>query len=71
MSQQFIDDQAFKNLDFHQKGIQKGTYENCQFQDCNFSTVSLAHINFVDCQFNDCDFSNAKINRNGISKYFF
>lgn len=71
MSQQFIDDQIFKGIDFHQKGMQKGTYEHCEFQTCNFATTNLTSINFVDCQFDACNFSNAKLTETGIQNSLF
>ena len=66
MSQQFIDDQAFKGINFTQVRLKIGTYESCQFGNCNFSTLHLSHINFIDCQFSNCDFSNAILTETGL-----
>jgi len=71
MSPQFIDDQTFKAVNFNQTTLQKGTYENCEFQDCNFATIPLTSITFIDCQFTNCDFSNAKLTETGIQNSIF
>ncbi len=71
MSPHFIDDQTFKHHDFTQIALQKGTYENCQFQDCNLSTVRLTGFIFIDCQFSNCDFSNAILTETGLQNILF
>ena len=40
---------------------QKGEYENCDFNYCNFADCDLSDYRFVNCRFKDCNFSLAKL----------
>jgi uncharacterized protein YjbI with pentapeptide repeats len=57
MSALFIHDKTFDRNDLPSKG----EYENCIFNECNFSEKDLADFKFTDCKFNDCNFSLAKL----------
>lgn len=71
MSQYFIDDQTFKGINFSQKKLQKGTYENCQFEDCKFNSIRLTSFTFIDCQFRNCDLSNTILTETGFQNTLF
>lgn len=40
---------------------QKGEYENCDFNYCNFADCDLSDYRFVNRSFKDCNFSLAKL----------
>ncbi len=61
MNKDFICDLNFDNLDFIEKPLKKGDYDNCTFSNCNFSNSDLSKINFLECEFIHCDISNAII----------
>ncbi|MDX5419157.1 MAG: pentapeptide repeat-containing protein [Hymenobacteraceae bacterium] len=59
--EQYIEGQLFKSVDFSEKPLPKGEYENCIFDSCFFLNANLAEILFVDCEFRNCDLSMANI----------
>ncbi|MCY1723118.1 pentapeptide repeat-containing protein [Prolixibacteraceae bacterium Z1-6] len=61
MSNKYITDQSFQNIDFSERGNEKTDYENCTFSACIFSNTNLGEFCFEDCEFENCDFSNTKI----------
>ena len=61
MTQNYLDHQEYKQIDFTESKIQKGEYDTCTFRECNFSNVHASNIKFVECEFIDCNFSNAII----------
>ena len=40
-----------------------GEYENCTFNNCDFSGGNFSRIVFIDCRFNGCNFSLVKLNQ--------
>ncbi|WP_439882217.1 pentapeptide repeat-containing protein [Pontibacter sp. MBLB2868] len=54
-------DSNFSGIDFTEKQLQKGAYENCTFSNCLFAHADLAGIAFIDCQFKNCDLSMANL----------
>lgn len=54
----YIDDQTFEKVDF----LEKGEYENCTFNNCNFADNDLSSFKFIDCTFTGCNLSMAKLN---------
>ncbi len=57
MSQVFIQDQTFDKINFTEKPLLKGEYENCIFTNCNFEETNLTEFKFIDCEFRDCNWS--------------
>jgi uncharacterized protein YjbI with pentapeptide repeats len=57
----YITDESFDKDRIEQSPLQKGEYENCQFNGCNFSGSDLMEMKFIDCEFKGCDLSLAKI----------
>lgn len=61
MERIYITDQAFSNINFTEKPLAIGDYENCQFSNCQFQNTSLSGINFSGCVFSGCDMGMAKL----------
>lgn len=61
MERNYIEDKEFIKIDFTEKGLPAGEYDNCRFSNCNFSNTNLSHIGFSDCEFNDCNMGMAKL----------
>lgn len=61
MNRTFTEGETFKGVAFTEKGLPKGDYEDCVFDQCIFSASDLSNHNFVECEFVDCDLSTAKI----------
>ncbi len=61
MNAPFIADQEFKGIDYRQKRLPKGEYENCHFLGCNFADGFLDNNNFMECRFVECNLSNANL----------
>ena|SRR5579859_5187254 len=57
----FVEDQTFDNVDFRVEPPAKGTYDHCQFNHCDLSSVNLSEIIFVDCVFAGCNLSMAVV----------
>lgn len=59
--QTYFDEETFEGIDFTNKPIVKGEYDNCTFVHCNFTGIHASNIGFIECEFIDCNFSNAII----------
>jgi fluoroquinolone resistance protein len=59
MDQIFVQDKVYDKIDI----LAKGEYDNCTFNNCNFSIKELSQLAFTDCTFNACDLSLAKLNK--------
>lgn len=57
MTETYIQDKTFDKND----KLNKGEYENCIFNSCNFSGKDLSDFRFIDCEFNGCNLSMAKL----------
>ncbi|HLV50967.1 MAG TPA: pentapeptide repeat-containing protein, partial [Flavobacterium sp.] len=51
--------------------LQKGEYEACIFNNCDFSDQSLKEISFISCEFTDCNLSNAQIHNTSFQDILF
>ena len=56
-----IEDQEFEQIDFTEKALARGNYENCKFLNCNLSRSDLGNFSFTECEFIDCDLSMVHI----------
>lgn len=54
-----IQDKTFEKDDLPAKG----EYENCVFNNCDFSYNDLSGFVFIDCTFNGCNLSLANLNK--------
>ena len=66
MSQVYIENETFRDLNGQEKGLEKGDYENCTFIICLLANGNLSQINFVDCEFVNSDLSTAKLTGTGL-----
>lgn len=57
----FIENQAFKGVDFSKEGLEHKEYIRCRFVGCQFPAVDFSGITFDGCRFENCDLSLAKI----------
>ena len=63
MEKNYFEDQQYNRIDFTEKQIEPGEYENCEFINCNFSNTNLSNIVFAECVFIGCNISSAKLNK--------
>jgi len=68
---EIITDEIFKKIDFTQKPLPKGTYENCEFVNCRFNNHNLSGYRFEDCKFIDCDMSLVVFDQSSLQKVSF
>ena len=61
MHDNFVEEQAFKKIDFTKNPLPKGVYEYCTFQNCDLSNADLSESRFMECEFSACNLSNAKL----------
>jgi len=61
MERVYIESKEYKGINFVEKGLAAGEYENCTFHACILSNLVLSDIRFLDCKFEECDLSLAKI----------
>ncbi|MGD1947561.1 MAG: pentapeptide repeat-containing protein [Croceivirga sp.] len=67
----FFADQTHVKKDFQKIHLQKGDYENCTFEGCQFQEGLLDNQNFVECRFIDCDLTNANISHTQFNSVVF
>lgn len=61
MKQTYVTDKTFKNIDFEQKLLEVGEYENCIFRNCNFEYANLSGFKFTGCEFIESNLSMTKL----------
>jgi fluoroquinolone resistance protein len=71
MKEEYTEGQRFTGINFSEKGLPKGEYENCDFDACVFLSADLTDVNFVECSFTNCDLSMANINRTAFKEVTF
>jgi uncharacterized protein YjbI with pentapeptide repeats len=54
---------TFDTINFQEQPLEKGEYENCVFQQCDFSNTNLSEIRFMDCEFIVCNLSLVKLTK--------
>lgn len=55
-----IENETFEGEYF--SSLEKNSYEDCVFRNCDFTKVSLAFFKFIDCEFQSCNMSNVSLN---------
>ncbi|MBD0779245.1 pentapeptide repeat-containing protein [Maribacter sp. ANRC-HE7] len=71
MNKPFIADQTFKGKDYRTDRLSKGEYENCIFENCDFSEGYLDNQHFMECQFLDCNLSNTNLGQTVLNDVHF
>lgn len=61
MERIYVEEETFDKIDFTEKPLAKGHYENCSFSNCNLSNADLSGIHFSECTFTGCNLSLAKL----------
>ncbi len=61
--------ETIQGVDFSIDKSDRLEYENCEFTNCIFSTLS--DVNFIDCQFTNCNLSNMRFNFCGLQNILF
>lgn len=54
-------DETFEKVNYQEKPLHRGDYENCEFKNCDFSGAQLTDVKFIDCSFISSDLSNLMI----------
>lgn len=67
----YIEEEIFERQDFTESALAKGSYENCSFINCNFSSADLSEVRFVECEFRDCNMSMADFADTGFREVRF
>ncbi|MCF6279363.1 MAG: pentapeptide repeat-containing protein [Flavobacteriaceae bacterium] len=57
MINNYVDDAEFKGVNYSEKRLEIGEYDNCTFINCNFSNSDISNITFIECKFVDCNIS--------------
>lgn len=68
---QTLSDQIFDKVNFTDKPLLKGEYENYIFKTCDLSEQNLSDFKFIDCDFFDCNLSLAKLDRTSFREVNF
>ena len=71
MKETVFEDETFNKVDYSNKSVVKGKYDNCSFINCDFSGSTFSHITFIECEFVDCDFSMSKMNNTALREVKF
>lgn len=62
MNDVYITDKTFDRVE----ALNKGEYDNCVFNGCNFANYDLSEFKFMDCTFNSCNLSMVKLNKTAL-----
>ena len=63
MELQLFEDIVYKDEDYSINVLAPGEYDNCKFNNCNFSSAVLSEFHFLDCCFTNCNFSLAVLSK--------
>jgi len=63
MESNYFEDKKFEKLNFIEKTLPFGVYENCIFFNCDFSNADLSNFSFAECKFSGCNISMAKLTK--------
>ena len=66
MNDNFVYDTKFKGVDYSDKRLEIGEYDNCTFVNCNFSNSDISNITIVECEFIDCNLSSTRVKNTGF-----
>ena len=71
MEPAFIENKTFEKINFTDKPLKKGEYENCNFNFCDFSNTDFTDILFIECTFNNCNLSLVNLNNTAFRDCMF
>lgn len=71
MTDYYFDGETFSKIDYSLNNINKGEYDNCIFENCNFEGVHASNIQFLECQFINCNFSNTIVKTMSFKEVLF
>ena len=71
MTSSFTENRRFEKIDFRENELLVGSYEECQFLNCNFNNVDLSGLTFVSCTFDGCDASLVKLKNTSLQEVKF
>lgn len=67
----YVEGQTFNGLNLVAEALPFGTYEQCQFINCNLSNANLSDFHFVECTFEQCDLSLANLTNTALRDVVF
>jgi fluoroquinolone resistance protein len=71
MKQVYIVEQIFDKVNFIETPLEKGEYEACSFNFCDFSNANLSDFIFTNCDFSHCNLSLAKLTKTSFHTVVF
>lgn len=71
MSTTIFEDQHYTEQDYQARVLPPGTYDNCQFINCQMQGLDLSEYRFTECIFEDCDLSNAILTEAALQEVAF
>lgn len=66
-----IESKAYHAVDFTTESLVGTIYDDCQFDNCDFSELELLKVEFIDCLIKNCNFSNVKFSESGLKEVRF
>lgn len=66
MPDKYFQDETFDKIDFAQQPLQKGSYDNCTFINCNFAEADLSGFQFIDGMFKGSNLNMMKLGQTTI-----
>jgi fluoroquinolone resistance protein len=54
---------SYDRIDFTEKPLTKGDYEDCRFISCDLSNADFSEMKFIDCKFVGCNLSLVKLSK--------
>lgn len=71
MINQWFDDQQYTGVSYLEKKLIQTEFNNCTFQNCDFSKADLTESDFVNCRFEECNFAMVKLQKSGMKNVCF
>ena len=71
MATYYVSGQTFDKIEFTEKQLTAGEYENCRFLHCNLANVDLSDAKFLECEFIGCNVSLAKLSKTAFREVVF
>jgi len=71
MKSTITDNRRFEKIDFREERLAGGSYEECNFINCNFNCVDLSGMTFFKCIFEGCDASLVKLKNTSLQEVKF
>ncbi len=71
MSAILIQGQTYDRISLTQTPLKKGEYEECMFNNVDFSEQDFSGFRFINCVFNNCNLSMVKLSKTGLQDILF